>query len=75
MPTATCKCGRITNSTVSNYWDTKGEPTECYAAWDEAKARWVEGCALGKGSDFERAFAQGLINGDMGAIKLAGKTR
>ena len=44
MPTAKCKkCGGFTNSTTSNYWDTKDNiPTECYAKW--VKGKWIKGC-------------------------------
>lgn len=54
MPTAICKiCGRITNSTLSDYWSCNngtylGEVSECYAAWDEDKDKWVPGCAYSK---------------------------
>ena len=45
MPTTNCKkCGGLTNSTTSNYWDTKDNiPTECYAKF--VKGGWVKGCA------------------------------
>lgn len=55
MPYGICKgCGRATNSTLSNWWDTdtKDHATECYAAWEEGIAglsgKWVKGCAYDK---------------------------
>ena len=69
MPVATCRCGKVTNSTTSNYWDTpKRKPTKCYAAFVNGK--WVKGCAfskLRKGS-FARAFANSVINGSQIAL-------
>ena len=48
MSIKTCKgCGRITNTALSNWTDEPDwNPKECYAAWDEKKRLWVEGCAL-----------------------------
>lgn len=46
MPVGKCGgCGRITNSTTSNWWELKhwGKPTHCYAAFVDGK--WVKGCA------------------------------
>jgi len=43
MASAKCKCGRLTNSALSNYWEKQGHPTECYAAF--VKGEWVKGCA------------------------------
>lgn len=53
MPVATCtNCGRITNSSTSNYWshtEIDGETpkdsfvaTQCYAAFVNNK--WIKGC-------------------------------
>ncbi|MCK9544494.1 MAG: hypothetical protein M0R03_20945 [Novosphingobium sp.] len=49
MPSGICKgCGRVTNSTTSNWWftTTKDHATECYAAYVDDK--WVKGCAYDK---------------------------
>lgn len=48
MPSGICKgCGRITNSTTSNWWFTKDfQPTECYVAWVDGKP--VKGCGYDK---------------------------
>jgi hypothetical protein len=63
MPSAICKgCGRQTNSTTSNYWDTKDrEPTKCYVAWENSKP--VKGCAYDKLEEFtfEKNFADEVL--------------
>lgn len=65
MPEATCKCGRLTNSATSNYWDSDdGKPTQCYAAYD-SKNGWVEGCSLHRADSFTKKFAQALINNEV----------
>jgi len=48
MPMGPCGgCGKITNSTTSNWWLTNDlKPTECYAAYVDNK--WVKGCAYEK---------------------------
>ena len=67
MPTAICKtCGRLTNSTASNYWLPQedkelGEVTECYMAWNEDKFKWVQGCAYKKLSGHYKKWIDSLI--------------
>lgn len=68
MPTAICKtCGRLTNSTASNYWTSNqgtkfGEVSECYAAWDEEKNGWIQGCAYKKLSGHYKKWIDSLID-------------
>lgn len=66
MPTGTCSgCGRLTNSTTSNCWESEGKEwvcaTECYAAYDGKK--WVKGCAYDKLSkdNFLLTFANSVL--------------
>lgn len=68
MPTAVCKCGRTTNSTTSNYWETHGKPTQCYAAHDGEK--WVKGCSLGKADPSQWSFALKLIRKEFKELKI-----
>ncbi len=49
MPSIECAgCGRTTNTALSDWTNSidTGKATRCYAAWDEEKSRWVEGCGI-----------------------------
>ena len=70
MPTAICKCGRTTNSAMSNYWFADGKPTECYAAFDKEQGKWVEGCSLDKADTYSRKFIQELIRKKFKPVKV-----
>ncbi len=71
MPTLKCsRCGRMTNTALSDWIDnigikdvTIGMATRCFAAWDEDKQCWVEGCAINdKNADkFSVKFAKKYI--------------
>jgi len=62
MPSGVCSgCGRITNSAVSNWWDTSGKPTECYAAFVDNK--WVKGCGYQSADDLTRHIVGKIIAG------------
>ncbi len=64
MPAEKCKgCGRMTNSTTSNWWDTDDHhPTKCYVAWGE-DGKPVKGCGYDKLAerDFDRYFADSIL--------------
>jgi len=55
------RCGRITNTALCDWVDNidAGVAVKCYAAWDEEKECWVDGCAFNdKGADpFMKSFA------------------
>jgi hypothetical protein len=61
MPSVRCKCGRMTNSTTSNYWDKKGKPNECYVAFGE-NGGYVKGCAYDKVDCFMKVWCDHLLN-------------
>ncbi|KKK76774.1 hypothetical protein LCGC14_2860250 [marine sediment metagenome] len=49
MPQIECaRCGRMTNTALCDWVDCidTGKAARCYAAWDEVKKCWVEGCAV-----------------------------
>lgn len=65
MPAGKCKgCGRMTNSTTSNWWFTKDyQPTKCYVAWDEG-GNPVRGCGYNEiENPFDKYFADHIIRG------------
>jgi len=65
MPAGMCKgCHRMTNSTVSNWWDRKKEgyvPTKCYVAWVNNKP--VKGCAYDKVDPYEKDWVDSVLKG------------
>lgn len=63
MPAEICKgCGRMTNSTTSNWWLTKDHhPTKCYVAWDD-KDNPVKGCGYDEiDNPYDKHFADYLL--------------
>ena len=67
MPGIICgRCGRVTNTAFCDWVDCMdtGKAARCYAAWDDDKDEWVEGCAVNdKGADqFSVQFAKERIN-------------
>lgn len=65
MSAGICKgCGRMTNSTTSNWWSTKDrKPTKCYVAWDD-NGYPVKGCGYNDIDDpFDKHFADHVIRG------------
>lgn len=60
MPSGKCNgCGEITNSATSNWWDTGGKPTECYAAFIDDK--WVKGCAFDRADPLVKKIVSSLF--------------
>jgi len=67
MPVATCKCGRLTNSATSDFWEQyrlgisldEVRPTRCYARRENGK--WIKGCAFDEASEFDQKFALDII--------------
>ena len=60
------RCGRITNTALCDWVDNidAGVAVKCYAAWDEEKECWVDGCAFNdKGADpFMNHLLQSRLN-------------
>ncbi len=63
MPSGKCLgCGRLTNSTTSNWWDTDDHhPTKCYVAWEE-DGKPVKGCGYDKADSLEKHFADSILH-------------
>lgn len=61
MPVMTCSCGYKTNSACSNYWLEKDKSKmKCYARIVDGE--WQKGCGYDEGTNFDRQFADDLIN-------------
>lgn len=60
MPTAICKCGKTTNSAVSDYWTKPiGKVTKCYASWEDGK--WVKGCTEPPNDGYTKPFVEKML--------------
>ena len=61
----TCKrCGRYTNSMVSDYWDNDekkcyGSATKCYAA--HVKGGWVKGCGFDEADELTKEMVENFL--------------
>jgi len=62
MPVGPCGgCGRMTNSTTSNWWMTKDrKPTKCAVAWEEDGTA-VRGCGYDQASKHMKEYADKVI--------------
>jgi len=62
MPVGLCGgCGRITNSTTSNWWMTNDrKPTKCAVAW-EKDGTAVRGCGYDQASKQMQEYADEVI--------------
>lgn len=70
MPTGLCSgCGRMTNSTTSNWWLTKDyKPTKCVVAWEE-NGEAVRGCGYDDANDHFKAYADDVIRSSNERLK------
>jgi hypothetical protein len=70
MPSGLCKCGLVTNSAVSNWWDSYdemdnwkpkkiGEATYCYVRWRDGNPE--PGCVYDRASRANKDFADCVI--------------
>ena len=74
MAVLKCKrCGRITNTTVSDFIDTLPDAKKCYAAVDDKTKRWVKGCAYKKASKTDKRVADRLL-GNIATTREVGQT-
>ena len=77
MSVGTCQgCGRVTNSAVSNWIDSRErnpeKPMECYAAYVDGV--WVKGCAYHKAIWFMKSFVDKLLGKTMQEVRSEKET-
>ena len=51
----------MTNTTVSDFWDTWPDAKECFMAVDPKTRKWVKGCAYKKATGVDKFLADRLI--------------